>query len=161
MPADGEAVVAMARALGRGDGGRSGRLSLEKFQRDGFGADAAFGTLVAEQDGALVGYAVYYPGYDTDSATRGVYLADLYVREEFRRRGIGRALLRGLAARARAQGARWMFWSVLRRNRGARRFYRTLAQELRDVRVCAAFGRRFDALADAAAGAEATLTRPD
>ncbi len=148
----------MARALSRIDGGQPSRFTAEKFRRDGFGADAAFGVLVAEEDGALVGYAVYYPGYDTDSATRGVYLADLYVREESRRRGVGRALLRGLAARAREDGAHWMFWSVLRRNRGARRFYRTLAQELRDVRLCAAFGHRFDALADAA---RAALRRPD
>ncbi len=161
MPVDGAAVVAMAQSLSRSDGGQSSRFSLEKFQRDGFGADAAFSTLVAEQDGALVGYAVYYPGYDTDSATRGVYLADLYVREDFRRRGVGRALLRGLAARARDDGARWMFWSVLKRNRGARRFYRALAQELQDVRLCAAFGRRFDALADEAAAAEGPLRRPD
>ena len=161
VPDDGAAVVAMARALGQADGGRASRLSPEAFRRDGFGADAAFSTLVAEHDGALVGYAVYCPGYDTDSATRGVYLADLYVRAEFRRLGIGRALLRGVAARTRAQGARWMFWSVLKRNRNARRFYRTLAQELGDVRLCAAFGRRFDALAENAAGAQGAFRRPD
>jgi len=106
--------------------------------------------MVAELDGYAVGYAVYYPGYDTDSATRGIYLADLYVDESRRRQGLGRALLAGLAAEARSDGARWMFWSVLKRNRGARRFYKKVAPELKDVIVCAAFGRRFDALADQA-----------
>ncbi len=41
-----------------------------------------------------------------------------------------------------------MFWSVLKRNRGARRFYKKIAPELKDVIVCAAFGRRFESLAD-------------
>ena len=161
VPEDGEAVVAMARALSRIDGGRATRFSIEKFQRDGFGPEPAFSTLVAEQDGELTGYAIYYPGYDTDSATRGIYLADLYVREAFRRRGIGRALLRALAARARDEGARWMFWSVLKRNLGGRRFYQRLAQELRDVRLYAAFGRQFNALADAAASPTGAVKRPD
>ena len=105
---------------------------------------------IVEVDGEVVGYAVYYAGYDTDSATRGIYLADLYVDEDRRRQGLGRALLTGLAAAARSGGARWMFWSVLKRNRGARRFYKKIAPELKDVIVCAAFGRRFNSLADQA-----------
>ena len=88
-------------------------------------------------------------------------MADLFVREDFRRRGVGRALLRTLAARARDDGARWMFWSVLKRNLGGRRFYRRLAQELRDVRLYGAFGRRFDTLADAAVSPTGTVKRPD
>jgi len=40
-----------------------------------------------------------------------------------------------------------MFWSVLKRNRTARRFYRTMAPELKDIVVCAAFGEGFDKLA--------------
>ena len=149
-PSDAEVIARMARALSIADGGRPSRFSAESFCRDGFGEHAAFSTIVAELDGNLVGYAVYYPGYDTDSATRGIYLADLYVDESRRRKGVGRALLTGLAAETRRNGARWMFWSVLKRNRGARRFYRKLAPELKDVIVCAAFGRRFDGLADQA-----------
>jgi len=149
-PDDAELIARMARALSIADGGRPSRFTAESYRRDGFGEDAAFSTMVAELDGYAVGYAVYYPGYDTDSATRGIYLADLYVDESRRRQGLGRALLAGLAAEARSDGARWMFWSVLKRNRGARRFYKKVAPELKDVIVCAAFGRRFDALADQA-----------
>jgi GNAT superfamily N-acetyltransferase len=150
QPDDAELIARMAGALSIADGGRPSRFTDESFRRDGFGEHAAFSTMVAEFDGYVVGYAVYYPGYDTDSATRGIYLADLYVDDLHRRKGLGRALLSGLAAEARSDGARWMFWSVLKRNRGARRFYRKLAPELKDVIVCAAFGRRFDALADQA-----------
>ena len=147
---DAELIARMARALSVADGGRPSRFTAECFRRDGFGERAAFSTMVAEFDGSVAGYAVYYAGYDTDSATRGVYLADLFVDEPYRRKGLGRALLAGLADEARRNGARWMFWSVLKRNRGARRFYRKLAPELKDVIVCAAFGRRFDDLADQA-----------
>ncbi len=147
-PDDAEQIARMARALSIADGGRAARFTAETYRRDGFGKDAAFSTFVAELGGEAVGYAIYYPGYDTDSATSGIYLADLYVDQTRRRQGIGRALIAGLAAEARAGGARWMFWSVLKRNRGARRFYKTIAPELKDVIVCAAFGRHFDALAD-------------
>ncbi len=157
-PGDGEAVAAMARALGRADSGRASDFTPERFRSDGFGADRAFATLVAEAAGALLGYAIFYPGYDTDSASRGLYLADLYVREEFRRRGVGRALVQGLAAHGREHGARWMFWSVRRSNRRARRFYRALAPELPGVILCAAFGRRFERLAERGAG---IVRRPD
>ncbi len=149
-PDDAELIARMARALSIADGGRPSRFTAESFRNDGFGEHTAFSTMVVELDGEAVGYAIYYPGYDTDSATRGIYLADLYVDETCRRQGLGRALLAGLAAEARSNGARWMFWSVLKRNRGARRFYKKIAPELKDVIVCAAFGRRFETLADQA-----------
>jgi ribosomal protein S18 acetylase RimI-like enzyme len=145
--ADAEAIAGMARALSEADGGRPSRFSAEAFRRDGFGNAPAFRALIAEAEGFAAGYAVYYWGYDTDSATRGVYLADLYVETGRRRSGVGRALVTGVARAARDEGARWIFWSVLRRNRGARKFYRRLAPELRDVIVCAAFGRGFDRIA--------------
>ena len=157
-PEDGAAVTAMAQALGRADSGRASAFTPERFRIDGFGEDRAFDTLVAEAGGELLGYAIFYPGYDTDSASRGIYLADLFVRDEFRRRGVARALVEGLAAHGRSGGARWMFWSVRRRNRRARRFYRALAPELPGVLLCAAFGRRFEQLAERGAR---RLRRPD
>ena len=144
---DADAIAAMARALSLSDGGNPSRFSTEAFLRDGFGDPPAFRATIAFVDGAAAGYAVYYWGYDTDSATRGVYLADLFVDESHRRRGAGRALVAAVAREARDQGGRWMFWSVLRRNRSARRFYRKIAPELRDVIVCAAFGASFDRIA--------------
>lgn len=157
-PEDGDAVSAMARALGRSDSGRASGFTAERFRTDGFGEARAFETLVAAAPDGLVGYAIFYPGYDTDSASRGIYLADLYVREGFRDRGVGRALVQGLAAHGQTRGARWMFWSVRKGNRRARRFYRALAPELPGVLHCAAFGRRFQRLAERGADA---LRRPD
>lgn len=147
---DAEAVARMARDLSMADGGRRSRFTAESFLRDGFGDSPKFRAIVADEDGAAVGYAIYYVGYDTDTATSGVYLADLYVEEGNRRQGAGRSLMAAVATDCRNEGGRWMFWSVLRPNRGARRFYRTMAMELKDVIVCAAFGPNFDRLADGA-----------
>lgn len=145
---DADAIARMARALSVSDGGRVSRFSADAFIRDGFGAAPAFAALVAERDGVAAGYAVYYWGYDTDSATRGVYLADLYVDADFRRSGVGTALMKGVSRHTRDQGGRWIFWSVLKRNKAARKFYRHLAPELKDVAICAAFGTSFDRIAE-------------
>ena len=144
---DADIVAGMARALSASDGGPPSRFSAAAFRRDGFGDKAAFHALVARIDGDPAGYAVYYWGYDTDSATRGVYLADLFVAEHCRRQGVGRALVAAVARAAHDDGGRWIFWSVLKRNKAARRFYRQIAPELRDVIVCAAFGASFDRIA--------------
>ena len=143
---DSLAVVRLARGLSLTDGGRASRLTEDAFKRDGFGAEPAFRVLIAEIDGMVAGYALYFPGYDTDRAKRGVYLADLYVDADYRRHGIGRALMKAVARACRDQGGEWMFWSVLKRNRGARKFYRTLAPELKDVVLCAALGDSFERL---------------
>ena len=145
---DAEAVAGMARALSLSDGGKPSELTAEKFRADGFGDRPAFSALIAEWEDEIAGYVVFYRGYDTDSATRGVYLADLYVRRDFRRRGVGRALMANVAARCRDDGARWMFWSVHKRNRSARKFYRRISVELRDVMICAAFGKAYYRLAE-------------
>lgn len=145
---DAEAVSGMAQALSVSDGGRPSNFTAEKFRADGFGHTPAFSALIAEYEGKIVGYAVFYRGYDTDNASRGVFLADLYVRLDCRRKGVGRALVAGVAEHCRKEEARWMFWSVQKRNRAARKFYRRLSTELKDIVICAAFGKSFDRLAE-------------
>lgn len=147
--ADVDDIATMARALSISDGGRISRFSAAALRRDGFGENPAFETKVATINDVVAGYAVYYWGYDTDSATRGVYLADLFVHEHHRRSGVGTALVTAIARNSRDAGGRWMFWSVLKRNKAARRFYRRIAPELKDVLVCAAFGASFDRIANA------------
>ncbi len=60
------------------------------YLRDGFGPNPAFSGLVAEIDGQVIGYLIYYSGYDVDRAIKLLHIADLYVHEKARKNGAGR-----------------------------------------------------------------------
>ena len=102
------------------------------FRREGFGRKAAFRTLVAEIDGEPVGYALFYFGYDVDTASRGAHLADLFVAKSRRRAGIGRALVAAVREECRRAGGSWVAWFVQRDNLEALAFYRVLGAERDD-----------------------------
>jgi ribosomal protein S18 acetylase RimI-like enzyme len=93
---------------------------------EGFGARSRFGALIAEQDGQPVGYALFYPAYDTDHAARGFYLQDLYVVPEARRQGVGRALMAAVARACEADGGCYVFWNALPENRAGLAFYHAI-----------------------------------
>jgi len=137
----------MCRALSRDEGGPPSPFTAAAFRRDGFGARPAFRCLLAEWRGAVVGYALHYPDYDTDRLVRSVYLADLYVENTARRRGIGGALMAAVAHAGRGHGAATMHWGVLRSNDRARRFYRRHGREHDDILICWTAADRLRALA--------------
>lgn len=128
-PGDAEDVAKLAAALNAHEGKGSLAFSADDFWREGFGPKAAFSTLVAEENGALVGYALFYPGYDVETAARGVHLADLFVLASSRRRGVGGALLAAVARASRAAGGRWISWAVVKNNREGLEFYRAIGAE--------------------------------
>lgn len=121
-----------------------------RFRADGFGRDPAFTAVIAERSGAPVGYALFWPTYDTESACRGGWLSDLYVVPEARGHGIARQLLAEAARRTAARDGRYLVWLVHASNHGARAFYRRFAEEWHDGLACVCAGERFDALADGA-----------
>ena len=61
---DAPTIVRLAHGLSLTDGGRASRLTEESCRRDGFGADPAFRVLIAEVDDIVVGYALYFSGYE-------------------------------------------------------------------------------------------------
>jgi GNAT superfamily N-acetyltransferase len=101
-------------------------LDEPTLRSDAFGAAPAVAALVAECDGEAAGYLLHHPAYDPDLGGRTVAVVDLFVRERFRRRGVGRALLEAAAARAGAGGARALVWWVREANDGAIAFYERL-----------------------------------
>jgi GNAT superfamily N-acetyltransferase len=111
-PEDAEVVVKMAAALSAQEGKPPSRFTADHFRREGFGSGAVFTTLVAEVDNTIVGYALFYPGYDVESASRGLHLADLYVVETARRQGVGRALLAAVVRECRNARGQWVSWFV-------------------------------------------------
>lgn len=145
---DATRVVAMVEALNLHVGAPSCAFTEEHFRRDGLGPFRAFDVLVAELDGRLVGYAFFHPSYDTESAVRGTYLLDLYVDEGVRKRGIGRALLAGVARATRDAGGSVVWWLMHARNEVAAAFYRRLSTEVPGLTVWVLYGEDLERLAD-------------
>ncbi len=85
--------------------------------------------IVAEQEGRLVGMAIYFFNYSTWQGRNGLYLEDLFVEPACRGAGLGKALLARLAAIAVQQGCGRFEWSVLDWNTPAIEFYQSLGAE--------------------------------
>ena len=81
---------------------------------------------IAEWNGEPAGFSVWFYNYSTFLARHGLYIEDLFVKPEFRERGIGKALLVNLASRAVAEGCGRLEWMVLDWNGLAIEFYETL-----------------------------------
>jgi len=97
-----------------------------------FGERPVAAALLARVDGAPAGYAVYYHTFSTFVGRPGVFLDDIYVRPEFRKRGIGRALLEAVAKIGMEIGGGRFEWIALRWNENAFRFYRSLGAKVED-----------------------------
>jgi GNAT superfamily N-acetyltransferase len=99
--------------------------------RDGFGANPSFRALIADWDGQPAGYALFFGCYST-WAGRRLFLEDLFVREPFRGRGIGKALLAFVARIAVQENCSGMQWEVLKWNEKAIELYKSLGAEFLD-----------------------------
>ena len=95
-----------------------------------FGDPSAAEALLAFADDEPAGFAVYFHTYSTFLARRGMYLHDLYVSPEYRRRGLGTQLLRRVAAIAVERGCGRFEWVALDWNTDAHRFYADLGAEM-------------------------------
>jgi len=94
--------------------------------RDGFGPQPKFRALIAEWDGQAAGYALFFDFYSTWEGRPGVFLEDLFVRGQFRGKGIGRALLANVAGIAWRENCYGIRWEVLDWNQPAIDFYKRL-----------------------------------
>jgi GNAT superfamily N-acetyltransferase len=115
-----------------------------------FGADFArgrFSLFVAESDGTLVAYALYFYNYSTFLVRPSLYLEDLFVEPSARGQGLGERLMRTLAAEAVRQGCGRFEWCVLDWNVRAQKFYQSLGAELLHAwKVCRVTGPALDQL---------------
>ena len=91
-----------------------------------FGGGAVAEAVIAEWEGRAVGFALFFRNFSTFVGRPGLYLEDLYVRDDHRGKGIGKALLLHLAGIARDRNYGRMEWSVLDWNEPAIEFYRKL-----------------------------------
>jgi GNAT superfamily N-acetyltransferase len=98
----------------------------ELLARHLFDADRAAEAMVATVDEAVVGYAIFFKTFSTFLALPGIYLEDVYVQPEHRRRGLGKLMLQEIARLAVSRGYGRLEWSVLDWNTPSINFYKSL-----------------------------------
>lgn len=123
---DAPAIAALAAELNAHQGDPDDQFPAEVVLRDGFGPRPKFQVLVAEHQGAVVGYAMLLPAYETGWGSDGLYMSDLHVGSGHRRLGIGRALMVACAQEVRRQGKGYLWWASRAWNEPAQAFYRAL-----------------------------------
>ena len=103
----------------------------EDLERDGFAPDPKFRALIAEWHQEPAGYAFFFGNYSTWIGRPGIHLEDLFVRPRFRGKGIGKALLAGVARIAQRENCYGVRWEVLDWNQPAIDFYHSLGATFR------------------------------
>ena len=107
------------------------QITEEQLLRDGFGPNHYYECLIAEEDGQPAGFALYFPIYSTWQGP-SLHLEDLFVLPEFRGKGIGKALLKQVAAAAVKRGCARLQWDVLNWNQTAIDFYHSIGAVMLD-----------------------------
>jgi GNAT superfamily N-acetyltransferase len=101
-------------------------MTEELLAENLFGPHRYAETLIAEDEGNQIGFALFFHTFSTFLGKPGLYLEDLFVVPEQRSHGVGRALLRQLARVALERGCGRLEWAVLNWNREAIKFYERL-----------------------------------
>ena len=129
-PSDVDAVVTLVHDLAAYEKApEQCHLTADQLRTALFGpAPALFGH-VAEADGQVVGFALWFRNFSTWEGVHGIYLEDLFVRPEQRGSGLGKALLATLAEECVRNGYGRLEWSVLKWNEPAIGFYRSVGAE--------------------------------
>lgn len=113
-----------------------------------FGARIHAECVIAELGGKPAGFALFFHNFSTFLAKPGIYLEDLYVKQELRGKGVGRALLAHLASLALRRGCGRFEWAVLDWNEPAIGFYKSLgAKMMDDWKINRLTGRALERLA--------------
>ncbi|MBW8765647.1 MAG: GNAT family N-acetyltransferase [Geodermatophilales bacterium] len=124
-PDDVPAVVALVEELADYEKAlHEVRLTEEQLTDVLFGPSPALFGHVAEVDGQVAGIALWFLNFSTWRGTHGIYLEDLYVQPQHRGSGLGRELLRTLAAVCVERGYSRLEWSVLDWNTPSIDFYK-------------------------------------
>jgi GNAT superfamily N-acetyltransferase len=98
-------------------------VTLEHFEESGFGKSPVWWAFVAEADGIVQGFALYYIRFSTWKGQR-MYLEDFLVTEKLRGTGIGKLLFEQLITEAKAKNLNGIQWQVLEWNEPAINFYK-------------------------------------
>jgi len=98
--------------------------TLEMMEEDGFGKQPVFEFYVAENIGKIIGIALYYYSYSTWKG-KCIHLDDIVIKEDQRRKGIGKLLFDKVVEVAKEENVKRLTWVVLEWNKPAIEFYKT------------------------------------
>jgi GNAT superfamily N-acetyltransferase len=102
-----------------------------------FGERVYAEAIVAELGAQTIGFALFFPTYSTFLTQPGIHLEDVFVQPEYRRQGVGKALMTAIAKIAHDRGCGRLEWSVLDWNQNAIEFYQRFgATVLPDWKTC-------------------------
>jgi len=106
-------------------------VTLPHFVESGFGPNPVWWAFVAEEDGFITGFALYYIRYSTWKGQK-MYLEDIIVTEEARGRGTGCKLMGAIIKEAQEKNFKGITWQVLNWNEPAFNFYRKYSASFDD-----------------------------
>lgn len=133
QPEDVPAIYRLIRALAEYERSLPSVTGTEDDLRQAlFGDQAAVFAHVAEHGGRVAGFALWFLNYSTWTGRHGIYLEDLFVDQELRGRGYGKALLAQLARLCVERGYARLEWVVLDWNTPSIDFYKSLGAEPMD-----------------------------
>lgn len=124
LPADVPAIISLIKELAEYE-----RLSQEveitelQLHNALFGSETFTEVLIAEFESEISGYALYFNNFSTFKGKPGIYLEDLFVKPEYRGKGIGKALFESIIKTAKEKNYGRVEWSVLKWNQPAINFY--------------------------------------
>jgi len=147
---DAELILGLIRALAEFEKlSHEVTADIDSLRRSMFGSRRVAEVLIADYAGRPAGFALFFHNFSTFLGKPGIYLEDLFIKPEFRGKGIGREMLALLAKLAVERGCGRLEWAVLNWNTRAIDFYKRLgAQPMDDWTVFRLTGKSLDELAD-------------
>lgn len=129
--ADYPQVLSLIREFARFQGApEKVTITAEQMRQDA----GLFQCFIAEEGGTVVGFASFFFAYYSWTG-KALYLDDLYVREAYRKRGIGKRLLEAVIALAGRERCRKVRWQVSKWNTNAIDFYKSMGATIDDVEI--------------------------
>jgi GNAT superfamily N-acetyltransferase len=130
VPADIPTIRSLIRELAAFERLLDQAQATEEQLHEGlFGSRPSCEVVIAKLGDEPVGFALFFHNFSTFVGKPGLYLEDLYVRQQYRGQGYGEALLRHLAGLAVERGCGRFEWSVLDWNQRAIDFYKSLGAQ--------------------------------
>lgn len=132
-PEDCGAILTLIRAIAEYEKMSGEVAATEESIRHAMFDEGITHCLLAEADGQLIGYALYFYNFSTFVGVKGMYLEDIFLYPAWRGRGFGRKLMQELLQIAARENCGRMEWCCLNWNTPSQAFYRSLGAQPMDA----------------------------